>query len=607
MKKQLALILFILGCAAAEGTAQAVLQPLQQELRQPQKYKPAAKQLRQAAEQSLPFFDDFAQADTLVTTRWNGRGVFINNRYARAPITINVATFDGLDANGRAYATNSLAAGPSDTLTSETILLGGLTPADSVYLSFYWQSGGLGDVPDQTESNLRYLALEFQDNTGAWQEVWRQAAVGEVTDFAQVFVGLKEARFFHSGFRFRFRNVGLRNGMADVWNVDYVELDKNRRKGQNTTRDIGISQSISRLLKNYTAMPARQFRENPEAELAEEVRATLNNLGDFPGAISWRGYMRNAGATAADTFLREQALIPGLARQYEISGTPSLENINLPASDSFALVHGIRLDTKEQNAQQRANDVTERSTAFADYYALDDGTAEAGFSFLGTGNTQVAQRFDLNLTDQVRAFRVYFPRVGNDISGTSLTFRIWENDNGVPGKTLHQQSFQVQYSDSLNGFYEVELTQPVRVQGSFYIGWTQPGSRYVNIGFDKNENATGRRFTYTASGGWAEETSLEGAIMMRPVMVGEEPLGVEDDLYSAAMLVFPNPSRGEVYLSEPFELVQVYDALGRQVFSQKYKKNLQPLELGHLSPGVYTLRIQNRKAVITKKIILTKL
>lgn len=605
MRKQLALILLILGSAATGAAAQAVLQPLQQEARQPQKYKPAARQLRLAVEQNLPFFDDFAAADTLNTSRWSGTGVYINNRYALRPITKNVATLDGLNSSGRAYAPNSLAAGPSDTLTSAPILLGGLTPADSVYLSFYWQSGGLGDVPDLTESNLRYLALEFQDNTGAWQEVWRQSAVGEVTDFAQVFVGLKEAKYFHSGFRFRFLNVGVRNGMADVWNLDYIELDKGRRKGQNTTRDIAISQSVSKLLKNYTAMPARQFRVSPEAELAEEVRATLNNLGDFPGAISWRGFIRNIGATSADTFLREQALIPGLARQYEVSGTPRLENITLPASDSFALVHGIWLDTKEQNAQQRANDLTERRTEFADFYALDDGTAEAGFSFVGTGNTQVAQRFDLNLPDQVRAFRVYFPRVGNDISGSSITFRVWEDNNGVPGESLHQQSFQIQYSDSLNGFYEVELTQPVPVQGSFYIGWTQSGSRYINIGFDKNENAVGRRFTYTASGGWAEESQLEGAIMMRPVMVGEEPLGVEDDLYSAAMRVFPNPSRGEVYLSEPFELVQVYDMLGRQVHSQKYKGSQQPLQLGYLSPGVYTLRIQNRKAIITKKIIIT--
>ncbi|RIJ42692.1 T9SS type A sorting domain-containing protein [Pontibacter oryzae] len=601
MRKQLAFILFIL-CSAVGAKAQAVLQPLQEETRQPQPINGA---LRKAAALALPFFDDFSGSNNLDLTRWNRSGVFVNNRYALEPITINVASFDGLNAQGQPYLPNSVTAGASDTLTSTDILLGSLAPADSVYLSFYWQSGGLGDVPDLTENNLRYLVLEFKDNTDTWREVWRQPATGEVTDFKQVFVGVKEARYFHSGFRFRFRNVGLRNGLADVWNLDYVELDKNRRKGQNTTRDIAISQSVSKLLKNYTAMPARQFLQNPESELADEVSATINNLGNFPGAISWRGYIRRYEEAEADTFLSNQALVPGLARQYAVAGVPRVNGINLPNNGSFSLLHGILLNTKEQDPRQRANDSTSRITTFSDYYAYDDGTAEAGFSFVGTGNTQVAQRYDINQPDQLRAFRVYFPRVGRDISGTAITFRVWANDDGVPGETLHQQSFQIQYSNSLNAFYEVDLTKLVPVEGSFFIGWTQTGSQYINIGFDRNERATGRRFTYTASGGWAEETRFEGAIMMRPVLVGEA-LGLEDDLFAAAMRVFPNPSTGEVNLSEPYEEVVIHDILGREVYQQAYQGSLRPLQLGHLPPGLYTLRIKNRKAIITKKLILTK-
>lgn len=601
MRKQLAIILFIL-CAAVGAKAQAVLQPLQEETRQPQ---PANGSLRKAAALALPFFDDFSGSNNLDLTRWNRSGVFVNNRYALEPITINVASFDGLDAQGQPYLANSVTAGASDTLTSSDILLGNLAPADSVYLSFYWQSGGLGDVPDLTENNLRYLVLDFKDNTDAWREVWRQPATGEVTDFKQVFVDVKEARYFHSGFRFRFRNVGLRNGLADVWNLDYVELDKNRRKGQNSTRDIAISQSVSKLLKNYTAMPARQFLQSPESELADEVSATINNLGNFPGAISWRGYIRRYDEADADTFLSNQALVPGLARQFVVAGTPRVNGIDLPDEGVFSLVHGIILNTKEPDPRQRANDSTSRITTFTDYYAYDDGTAEAGFSFVGTGNTQVAQRYDINQPDQIRAFKVYFPRVGRDISGTAITFRVWENDNGVPGETLHQQSFQIQYSSTLNTFYEVDLTKMIPVEGSFFIGWTQSGSQYINIGFDRNETATGRRFTYTASGGWAEETRFEGAIMMRPVLIGEA-LGLEDDLFAEAMSVFPNPSTGEVNFSEPYENVVVYNVLGKEVYKQDYQGSMKPLQLGHLPPGLYTLRIKNRKAIITKKLILTK-
>ncbi len=567
----------------------------------------AAPALRAPAALSLPFFDDFSGANTLNTQRWNSTGVTVNNRFGFEPLTKNVASLDGLNSLGMPYAPGSVSAGASDTLASAPILLGGLTPADSVYLSFYWQSGGLGDVPDLTENNLRYLVLEFKDNTGSWQEVWRQSAVGRATDFAQFFVGLREPRYFHSGFQFRFRNIGLRNGLADVWNLDYIVLDKNRRKGQNTTRDIAISEGVSRLLKHYTAMPARQFLQNPEAELAEEVRATLNNLGNMPGAISWRGYVKRLGATSADTFLRGQALIPAMARQYEIAGTPTLAKTRLPASGEFTLQHGILLDTKEQNPLQRTNDSTARKTVFSDYYAYDDGTAEAGFSFVssGNGNVLVAQRYDLSQPDQVSAFRVYFPKVGKSIEGTFITFRVWAAADSLPGETLYQQNFSIRYSTIQNEFYEVVLDKPVPVEGSFYVGWSQPSSQYINIGFDRNESAAGRRFTYTVATGWIEEAMFDGAVMLRPVLKGE-PLGIEDERYSKAMRVYPNPSTGEVNLSAPYEQVQVYDMLGRLLHSQQYKAGQQTLQLGHLSPGLYTLRIQNRKAIITKKIILTK-
>ncbi|MCC9166884.1 T9SS type A sorting domain-containing protein [Pontibacter harenae] len=605
MKKALAVIFVVLTCSVG-AWAQVVLQPLQQEVRQVERN--AAVALRQsAAPVSLPFFGDFANSDVSPDPeRWLNGGVFINNRYGLNPITINVATMDGLNAQGRPYVPGSLTAGPSDTLTSQPFLLSVLSPSDSVYLSFYWQSGGMGEVPSRNANNTIYLVLEFKNASGAWQEVWRQNAVGEVTEFAQVFVGLKDSRFFHNDFQFRFRNIGLRNGLADTWNLDYVVLDRNRRKGQNRTTDIAISKNVSKLLKDYTAMPRWQFVEAPEEALAEEVTATLNNLGSVPGAISWRGFLEVAGAAIADTFLRAQGLIPGGSRQYEISGAPSLTNIGLPA-ENFVLRHSMVLITNEQNPLLRANDTTYRETEIANYYAYDDGTAEAGFNYIATGASQVAQRFDLNKPDQVRAFRVHFPRVRNNLSNTSVTFRVWEDANGIPGEILHQQAFQVQYSETLNGFYEVELSRAVPVQGAFYIGWSQPGSLFINMGFDKNEPMVDRRFVWSSVNGWQTDNFTQGAIMMRPVMTGETVLGLDDDqLEKEGYLIYPNPSTGKVYVSGEYERLQVYDLAGRLVHEQSYKRGTEPVNLEHLSSGLYNVRIEKNKFVTIKKLILSK-
>lgn len=602
MKRTLALTVVLLA-ASMGAMAQAVLMPLQQEKRQLSVDK-AEKRLAAATALALPFFDDFAAAVVVPDlSHWQRSGVYVNNRYAFEPITVNVASFDGLNTKGMPYAPGSVNAGPSDTLTSQPILLGSLNPADSVYLSFYWQSGGLGDIPDRSE--LVSLQVEFKDAAGNWQQVWRQTGLGDTTSFIQAFVGVKEAKFFHDDFQFRFRSVGKRSGLADVWNVDYVVLDKNRRKGQNVTRDIAISEGVSKLLKHYTAMPANQFLEDPEGELAEEVVATVNNLGGLPGAISWRGYIKKLNEATADTFLRNQALIPSGARQFPVTGTPTLANLMLP-KEQFTLVHGLILNTKEVDLRQRANDSTERKTEFANYYAYDDGSAEAGFSFPRSTSTQVAQRYDLNKPDQVEAFRIYFPRVSLDLAGTSLTFKVWDDENGVPGKTLYQQSFQIRYSDSLNAFYEVPLSKLVPVEGKFYIGWQQAGNLFVNVGFDRNEVATSRRFLFSAGEGWFEDTDTKGALMLRPVMAGEA-LGIEEELEAARIKVFPNPSTGKVFIEGEYEQLWVYDITGRQVQQHKFGSNMEPVMLDKLAPGLYTLRIQTRRAIITKKIILTKL
>ncbi|MBC5772867.1 T9SS type A sorting domain-containing protein [Pontibacter sp. KCTC 32443] len=602
--KKLLLFAFILCCFSFTTLAQAILTPLTSEQRSNQSinYRNATS----VAAVGLPFFDDFATVtNNPDPSRWINGGVYINNRFASGPITKNVATLDGVNAVGQPYLAGATSPGPSDTLTSQPVRLGTFSPADSVYLSFYWQSGGLGDVPDRTVENTFYLVLEFKDNTGNWQQVWRQNATGEATDFVQVFVGLKDARYFHNEFEFRFRNIGRRSGLLDIWNLDYIELNQNRRKGQNTTRDIAISQMVTPLLENYTAMPLHQFLEDPAAALADSVSATVNNLGNVPGAISWRGFIKRENAATADTFLIEQGLIPANARQYKIAGKPTIANIALPA-ESFTLVHGFRLNTQEQNRLQAANDTTFRTTTFADYFAYDDGTAEAGFVYPANGNTtQVAMRFELAKPDQVRGFKVYFPRIGENQEGRTITVKVWQDNDGLPGKELHQQSFEIKYTEGANEFYEVELSKVVPVQGIFYLGWSQPASQFINFGFDRNSNAPGSRFLWNSQSNWHADTFLEGAVMMRPLMTGVA-LGLEDeDPVAAAIQLYPNPTTGVVQVNGLYKAVSVFDVTGRQVYQQQRNAQVNSVDLRHLPAGMYTFRIDTGKSVITKKLILT--
>lgn len=119
----------------------------------------------------LPFFDDFKQQSIYPdTSRWMDNHVFINNDFALFPPTWNVATFDAIDAYGNIYSNANSVFFKADYLTSKPIRLdsvfspqpAALSPADSVYLSFYYQPQGLANDPQVQDS----LVLEFGYYTG---------------------------------------------------------------------------------------------------------------------------------------------------------------------------------------------------------------------------------------------------------------------------------------------------------------------------------------------------------------------------------------------------------------------------------------------------------
>ncbi|MEZ5196651.1 MAG: hypothetical protein R2764_09690 [Bacteroidales bacterium] len=123
---------------------------------------------------NLPFHDDFSGSTIYPDTNlWTDNYAYINAQYPYFPVDYGVATLDVLDATGNLYSYGSTFPFIADHLTSRPIRLDSvfdpgigsmrqLTPDDSVYLSFYYQPQGRGDVPLKYDS----LVLEFGHYNG---------------------------------------------------------------------------------------------------------------------------------------------------------------------------------------------------------------------------------------------------------------------------------------------------------------------------------------------------------------------------------------------------------------------------------------------------------
>ena len=223
---------------------------------------------------TLPFFDDFSYNSPVANINlWQKSSVFVNRTYPINPVSIGVATFDGLDEYG--FARNFFQANPSapsDTLLSQEI---DLLAVDTAYLMFYFQGKGIGDSPQLNDS----LVLEFFSNTLVWEQVWFSFGQS-MQEFEKVIQIINEPKFLHNAFQFRFRNYATISGNFDHWHIDYVKVDEFLNSDDTIKlNDVAFVYAAPSFLKTYEQMPWTHFKNNELAEMNDTAAVFLRNNG----------------------------------------------------------------------------------------------------------------------------------------------------------------------------------------------------------------------------------------------------------------------------------------------------------------------------------------
>ena len=587
----------------------------------------------------LPFFDDFSTSTNRQDpSKWQkDGGVFINNTFTNNHPTLNVATFDGLKFDGMPYDfVNSLSEGPTDSLTSLSIDLLGKTVTDSLYLSFFYRGQGLSDKPELRDS----LRLQFLTDGNIWKTVWIDSATTVSGKFTQVLIPIRANFYLHSGFQFRFQSYGRQSGQFDVWHLDYVYLDgiKNiiksgeilrNRSDRNPvtkevtaiyTRDYATRNPTTNLLKNYSAMPMRQFLAKPDKELADKVESDINNLFNndlllYP-SYSVKNLLNNLTIQRIDSIA---TFIP--RKSFATLQVKNILDINLLKRDTTKAYLKIKFDVKSGDAEAfTVNDTISTYVDLNNYYAYDDGTAEQA-AYLKKGFGRVAIQFINNKADAVVAIRINIQPTVTNLTGKRLTFQILANDKGKIGrilKTISDTINVIKYSHSPNSFVEYKI-DPVAVTDTFYVGFIQfTDDEPLAIGLDVNTPQFAHKHYYNVSNEWiqvpkadaAQASSIfipiKGSLMIRPVMLGKEikvkPLANEEEIQDKDLIISPNPSTGIFrWNDESLKEVEVYDTIGRNVFQERTDN--QEINLQYLHTGIYFLRLSNEKNTFVRKII----
>ena len=597
---------------------------------------------------SLPFMDDFSYDGPYPDKQnWLDKDVFINNTMAVGPVSVGVATFDGLNSSGAPHGSGF---GDADVLTSAYL---DLSSASDVFLSYYLEPQGLGDAPSTSDSIVTMI-LEFKNSLGEWVEI--DSYTGHENNLGQDEFGffaypISLSQYTYDGFQFRFRNLAKRTGNIDHWHLDYVRVLSNTSDSP-IYPDVAFTQIPNSILKNYTSMPWWHFQNEElntsdvysEVQLYNHFDATLEIV---PNAAQEHIIEEITSATpiANDQLLNagQSNVVTGgnIINSSQVANGFSSMQTGLNNFPNFTYLEFDRTFTYPKLSEEpssvpavsRNNTVT-RKIIFDDYFSYDDNTAEAGIE-ASKKNTQIAVKFTANVADTLKAVQIHFPHVVVNTSSQLFNLKVWVGQlddepeyNGLLQKPLYIDS----YADSLNGFTTYVLIDAITGErtplaipaGDFYIGWQQVSDcaifECIAIGNDKNNPSGMENVFVDGTGGgtnWNEVLSLnptlEGSLMIRAVVGAGEPQqssNTDELTVNSRFSIFPNPSTGQLNIDitdgehHQFSYT-VFNAVGQRLAEGQL---VPQLDLSLLQNGIYFVKIMNKKSnqVVNHKIIIAK-
>lgn len=558
--------------------------------------------------------DDFSNEGPYPdTTYWLNKNVFINEGYAKAPITIGVATFDGLDSVGYPYnfLMSSGGTGIADYLTSKPIRLN-YPASDSIYFSFYYQPQGLGNAPEQADS----LVLEFKGagTLASWDRIWakkgKTLAIND-SSWTLVMIPITDTTYLKDGFQFRFKNYATLSGSLDHWNIDYVYLNKVRNQNDTVFEDISFVYNNTSLLTEYAAMPWRHYTTaDMKTVYATSIRNNHNATknGSFTYAI-YDETNTQVNTTYSGGNINIDPFNPSGYLSYAPFTTPAL-NYTIPTlTDSGS--YTIECAVNSTPDFYRGNDTIRYVQEFANHYAYDDGTAESALG-LSTLYAQLAEKFTSTTPDTLRCIDIYFNPIITNVEPYTFRLKVWSASGSIPGAAVFTSDTTLypEYGQLMpNQFTRYYLDAPVYLNaGTFFIGFIQNTNQFLNVGLDKNSDSSDKVY-YNITGGWAQ-SPYPGSLMMRPVFgPATDFTGINDRYKDKNLLsVYPNPATDKLHIQlkasdSEATSYSIVDLFGRVIITNQFVTN-QAIDISMLSNGIYFVKLDSSTKTITQKFVV---
>ena len=553
-----------------------------------------------------PFTDDFSYpSDKPSAALWQDAKVWVNDEMALFQNSLGVATFDGLNEYGFAYKENALGSDSlADVLTSAYLDLQGLS---NVYLSFQLQEGGRGELPSNNDS----IVVEYWSPvTADWTQVWGQKGSGTSGPFSSVILPVQGANYLQKGFRFRFAAYGARAGAYDIWNVDYVQLDKDRNPSDTIITEPAIARAHPLIIGSgaYTSWP---WWVSNASSVANRP-STLEFIYRRNGAVPSGGWSLNLGQFRWEengSLIQQTTAVPVITNTQH--NQDQTFTVSVPSTAMTSFSGPTTVSTKVwfdgSAAGFRSNDTVRGTLTLDNYLALDDGSAERAYAVQNVVGGRVAQKFKvggLGGSDTLKGMYFNFVDAGEAYTST-FRMAVWAPaDSGDgPGNILYM-------SDSLyrpfTGYYrgdmmpyELDSSVSLNAYAEIWLGYICTSSNPMYLGLDQQRTLPSGMPRYYGDGfNWYQ--SLEpGVAMMRPYF-RYSPTDMAVEELAQDFKVYPNPSSGSLSIESPSAHYVLRTLTGATV-AAGHVEGYNNLELHHLDAGLYILSLRTAQGIAQVK------
>lgn len=559
---------------------------------------------------SLPVIDDFSYDSHQPNPNiWVDQNVYVNQTYCKSPITLGVATFDGLDKDGIAYELGVFSVDTADILTSQPINLA--NPTDSVYLSFFWQAGGNGDFPENSDSLAVYF---YTPQAGTWSSVWRVTNIDSLTPFTQAMIPVPTA-YHKADFQFRFVSYGARAGAFDIWNIDYVRLDDSRTINDTLFNDVSFTQPHSSLIKNFDAMPWFHYVSSVINKDNENFFYRKNNNGAIFGLFTGTYEISLNGSSLASD-LQGQSVSPASNVESVYNSTFKPFFPGTQTGEFEILAYQSHYGSNEDPATE-TNDTIWRHQQFKNYYSYDDGSAEQAYLVDDNAGGFMISQFGIAQAEDLMGLYIYFLPSEYNIEQNKFTIVVYADNNGEPGNLIYESDTTYTPRFTSSNFFlpypiKKDINKGVNVSGTIFVGIKQVKNTPLPIGFDMNSNLNKDKIRYGKPNDFYT-SFIPGNLMIRPYfryLPNDFDLP-ETTAGTIGVKVYPNPARQQISIesTEQNEKLQfvIYNLSGQAM--QEGNVN-GPVQLSNqITSGIYLLQVidtSGKKAPYTQKLVIEK-